>query len=55
MKLKIMEHLREFQIQHCKGCLYAKNEKIGTGKACCTCPSIPRIGNNICFTRKAWQ
>ena len=47
-----MINLKELQEKNCKGCLYANQEKVGTGQACCTYPGMPRLEGNKCLTRK---
>ena len=44
--------LKQLQEQNCRGCLYSLPEKVGTGKACCTYPGVPRIEGDECLTRK---
>ena len=48
-----METLAEFQKRNCKGCFYADEEKVGTGRACCTYPQPIKHERGECLTRKA--
>jgi len=51
------ERLEEFQERNCRGCFYAEEEKVGTGRACCTYPQPLKLEDGRyappkCLTRK---
>lgn len=48
----ITETLTEFQESNCRGCLYADDEKVGTGRPCCTYPERIKLKDGTCQTRK---
>ena len=48
---EIKAKIKELQERNCKGCLYSVPDKIGTSQACCTCPGLPRIEVDKCFTK----
>ncbi len=50
--LEAQVKIKELQERNCKGCLYSVPEKVGTGKACCTCPGLPWIEDDKCFTKR---
>ena len=47
-----MQTLDEFQEKNCHGCFYADEEKVGTGRACCTYPQPIELEDGKCLTRK---
>ena len=47
-----METLAEFQERNCHGCFYAHEEKVGTGRACCTYCQPIKLEDGKCLTRK---
>jgi hypothetical protein len=47
-----METLTEFQERNCKGCRYADEKKVGTGKPCCTFPGPITQKDGRCLVRK---
>jgi hypothetical protein len=46
---------KEFQEQNCKGCYFANDAKVGTGKPCCTYASQLNIERGVCLTRRAMK
>jgi len=44
------EKLIEFQECNCRGCDYAVETLIGTGKGCCT--RTPNLANGMCVNKK---
>jgi len=52
-KQRFKDYLKEFREANCRGCFYADEAKVATGKPCCTYPGgFPYIEDNKCFTRK---
>jgi len=49
---RFKDYLKELREANCRGCFYADEAKVGTGKACCTYPGIPQIEDTKCLTRK---
>lgn len=52
MREIINETLAEFQDRNCKGCFYANEKEVGTGRACCTWPQPLNLEGGKCLTRK---
>ena len=45
-----MDNLTEFQRRNCRGCFYADEEKVGTGRACCSYPQPLKLERGECLT-----
>lgn len=45
-------NLSDYQERNCRGCKFADTARIGTGKPCCTRPTMPEAVNFICQGRE---
>ena len=44
------QKITEFQERNCRGCDYAVEALIGTGRGCCT--GTPKMENGVCLNKK---